>query len=244
MREKDLRTAILIGEAGIQALRSTSIAIVGLGGVGGYTAEAIARAGAKKLIIVDFDRVQESNINRQIIAMSTNIGRQKTDLIRERIHLIDPEIEVIARDVFASCENYAEVLGDAEFLVDAIDSIEAKIGLLEYAYHQGLGVVSVFGAGNRLDPSFIRTGDISQSSGCPLAKRVRKALREKGIVSGIRSVYSLEQPIAPKFISEETKQQPGKARTIGSIAYMPGIMGLTAASEIIRMILVKAGLSD
>lgn len=237
MREKDVRTAILLGEDGIECLRQASVAVVGLGGVGGYAAEAIARAGARRIVLVDFDLVQGSNINRQLIATTETIGISKAELFRGRISSIDPEIEIVACEVFADATNYAEVLSGVDYLIDAIDSLEAKIGLLEYAYHHGISAVSVFGAGNRLDPSYIRSADLAETAGCPLARRVRKALRERGIVTGIRAVFSIEQPLQAKYSLPLDESNRGKARPIGSISYMPGIMGLWAASELIRIIL-------
>lgn len=233
IREQEIRTGLLTGEAGLIRLKQARVAVVGLGGVGGYALEALARAGVGHLTIVDFDTVQLSNINRQLIADRQSVGRSKTELFRQRIALIDPETQVTVHNVFAEKNNFPDILTDCDYLVDAIDSLEAKTDLLEYAYDKGLKTIAVFGAGNRLDASRIQVSDISKSHGCPLAKRVRKALRERGINNGIRVVFSAEEPIPAKL---ELPPSDVK-RPIGSISYMPAIMGLRAAAELIRIIL-------
>lgn len=237
MREQDQRTALLIGEAGIHKLREARVVVVGLGGVGGYAVEALVRAGIGKLTLVDFDTVQESNLNRQIIAEHDSIGLAKTDLFEQRAIRLNPQVRLNIHSLFADQSNFAEFLHEGMFLVDAIDSLEAKVGLLEYAFGKAIPCVSVFGAGNRLDPSKIRSGDLSESSGCPLGRRVRKALRERGVTTGIRVVYSIEEPLPSISNQDRQADSTTQKSPIGSISYMPGIMGLWAASEIIRIIL-------
>lgn len=233
IRAQDQRTGLLIGDAGLAKLYQAKVAIIGLGGVGGYALEAIARAGIGQLTIVDYDVVQLSNLNRQLIANHQTVGLVKTELFRKRILEINPDAQVTVHKIFVSRENQAEILQSCDYLIDAIDSLEAKIDLLEFAYRNGIKTVAVFGAGNRLDPSQIQCLDISKSHGCPLARRVRKALRERGINTGIRVVFSAEEPIKAQMeLSPITAKQP-----IGSISYMPAMMGLRAAGELIRMIL-------
>lgn len=231
VNEKDSRTVLLVGEDAIMRLKSAKVAVIGLGGVGGYAVEALARTGVGELLLVDYDTIQESNLNRQIIAHRSNLGKSKTTELAARIADIDQSISVELRDTFLDQSNVGQIIDGYNYVVDAIDSLQAKIDLLYYCHQQKLTVVSVFGAGRRLDPASIRSGDISLSSGCPLAKRVRKALRERCVDQGIFAVWSVEeaQRVVPGNGSERAP--------IGSISYMPAIMGLTAASIIIRSII-------
>ncbi len=235
------RTKILIGDSGFEKLRNTRVGIVGLGGVGSYAAEALVRAGVGHLLIVDFDVVNLTNLNRQLLALHETIGRAKVDVLRERLLSINPDLSLVSHDVFCAQENRHEIIVGVEYLVDAIDSLGPKIGLLEYAVNSGIKVISVMGAGNRMDPSKIAITDIKKSHNCPLAKRVRKFLRRRGIDGGFPCVYSFEDPIVPEE-DEETPDEiivhRGRERkTIGSISYMPSIMGMMAASWVIREII-------
>ncbi|HRY83797.1 MAG TPA: tRNA threonylcarbamoyladenosine dehydratase [Candidatus Cloacimonadota bacterium] len=232
-REQDIRTELLLGAEGLAKLYSASVAVVGLGGVGGYALEALVRAGVGRLTIVDFDVVQLSNINRQLIADHQSVGLAKTELFQRRIREINPDAQVNVCNVFINKENCAEVLSGCGYLLDAIDCLEAKTDLLEFAFLNHIQAVTVFGAGRRLDPFRIQTGDISKTHGCPLARRTRKALRDRGISSGIKAVFSTEEPLAAiREAAPSTSRQP-----IGSISYMPAIMGLRAAAELIRIII-------
>ena len=235
IREQDQRTALLIGEQEMQRLREAHVVVIGLGGVGGYALEALVRAGVGYITLVDFDRVQVSNINRQIIATHETVGRFKTELFAQRALQINPDLIIKVHNLFLDSSNLKRCLEDAYFVLDAIDSVPSKVALLEYCHRRKLRVVSVFGAGRRLDPSRIRSGDISKTNMCPLARSVRKALRERGINKGIRAVWSEEEALTPHDI-EPDKPEDSQAKTIGSISYMPGIMGLWAASELIRFI--------
>lgn len=230
VNERDSRTALLIGKEGLSKLREARIAVIGLGGVGGYAVEALVRAGIAEILLVDFDRVQESNINRQLIADYDSIGMLKTELYARRLTKLDPQLIVCSQTCFLDSSNMAEILDGYHYVIDAIDSLNSKIDLLDYCHRNNKFVVSVFGAGRRLDPSLVCSGDISQSSACPLARRVRKSLRERGITSGISAVWSIEEA-SPAVIEQGPERSP-----IGSISYMPAIMGLTAASILIRKI--------
>lgn len=230
VNERDSRTALLIGKEGLSKLREARIAVIGLGGVGGYAVEALVRAGIAEILLVDFDRVQESNINRQLIADYDSIGMLKTELYARRLTKLDPQLIVCSQTCFLDSSNMAELLDGYHYVIDAIDSLNSKIDLLDYCHRNNKFVVSVLGAGRRLDPSLVRSGDISQSSACPLARRVRKSLRERGITSGISAVWSIEEA------SPAVKEQGPERSPIGSISYMPAIMGLTAASILIRKI--------
>ena len=235
IREQDQRTALLIGEEALDKLKEAHVAVIGLGGVGGYALEALVRAGVGQITIVDFDRVQTTNINRQIIANHETIGQLKTDLFQDRIRKINPRMHLTVHSVFVNAQNQDVILSDPDYVLDAIDSVQSKVDLLEYCYENGKQVVSVFGAGRRQDPSQIRAGDISKSSVCPLARVVRKALRERGITRGIRCVWSEEEAHNP-VQAEPAKTEDSQLGAIGSISYMPGIMGLWAAAELLRTI--------
>ncbi|PKN78248.1 MAG: tRNA threonylcarbamoyladenosine dehydratase [Candidatus Cloacimonetes bacterium HGW-Cloacimonetes-1] len=235
------RTTILIGEQGIKKLHAARVAVIGLGGVGSYAAEALVRAGVGSFLIIDFDVVNLTNLNRQLLATHPGIGQSKTELMKERMLAINPHCVVDIQNVFLAEENRAEILTNVDYIVDAIDSLGPKIGLLEYAIKSGIKVISVMGAGNRLDPSKIEIVEVSKTYNCPLAKRVRKFLRRRGIKGGFPCVYTSELPISP----EEDEDTPdeliihrGRERkVVGSISYMPAIMGMMAASWVIREII-------
>jgi len=164
----------------MRELQATHVCVVGLGGVGSYACEALARSGIGRFTLIDFDTVGETNLNRQIIALHTTLGRPKTEVLKERVLAINPEAEVIAHQVFLDESNRAELLAGADFHIDAIDSLGPKAGLLEYAVSQGLRIISVMGAGNRLDPARIHLTPLKKSHACPLARRVRKYLGQIG----------------------------------------------------------------
>ncbi|MBM4402830.1 MAG: tRNA threonylcarbamoyladenosine dehydratase [Candidatus Cloacimonetes bacterium] len=238
MLDQDVRTQVLIGEANLARLHQTRVCIVGLGGVGSSAAEALARAGICLFTLIDFDRINPTNLNRQIIALHSTIGQTKTDVLKERILDINPDANVICHNEFCAIENRPNLIRDQDYILDAIDSLGPKVGLIEYAVQNSFRIITVMGAGNRLDPSQIRISDISETVNCPLAKRVRKFLRRRGIKSGIPCVYSME----PAHIPEELEDEPDemvihrgrKRKTVGSISYMPVIMGMYTASWIIR----------
>jgi len=236
------RTEILIGPENVRKLNQVRVAVIGLGGVGSYAAEALARAGVGFFLIIDFDMVNLSNLNRQLLALHNTIGLPKTQLMKHRILDINPKAEVEIVNEFLAQENRDLYLKDLDYIIDAIDSLGPKIGLLEYAITSNLNVISVMGAGNRLDPAHIHISKLSQSWNCPLAKRVRKFLRRRGVTTDIPVVYSSEKPQKPELLNDEDADeiiiQRGRQRqTIGSISYMPAIMGMMAASYVIRDLL-------
>ena len=233
------RSSLIVDEKSLLGFQEQRILVVGLGGVGGYAVEGLARAGFKKFILIDFDVVSESNINRQIIALHSTIGRLKSELFKERVLDINPEAEVEIITDFFDEKLRLEVLNRVDYVVDAIDSLGPKVGLLEDCYNKQIKVISSMGAGNRLDPSKIRIADLSKSKNCTLASRVRKYLRRRGISKGIPVVFSEELPIKD-YLKEgrgqavETNTR-GRDRTlVGSISYYPAIMGMMMASHIIR----------
>ncbi len=233
------RSSLIVDEKSLLGFQEQRILVVGLGGVGGYAVEGLARAGFKKFILVDFDVVSESNINRQIIALHSTVGKLKSELFRERVLDINPEAEVEIITEFFDEKLRLEVLDRVDFVVDAIDSLGPKVGLLEDCYNKGIKVVSSMGAGNRLDPSKIKIADLSKSKNCTLASRVRKYLRKRGISKGIPVVYSDELPIKD-YLKEGRGEaveanSRGRDRTlVGSISYYPAIMGMMLASYLIR----------
>jgi len=237
------RTRLLIGEAAVRRLAESSVAVFGLGGVGSYAVEALARAGVGRLRLVDFDDIRYSNINRQLYALETTVGRRKVDVAAERIAQINPDCVVDKRHVFADASSMPDLLSPPlDIIIDAIDSLSSKVALLSAAHGLGRAVVSCMGASTRLDPLCVRVGDISESKNCPLARMVRKKLHAQGIFKGIRCVYSVE-PADTARVSESAEPENfvrGRPRpSLGSISYMPAMFGLVAAREAITVIISR-----
>ena len=188
------RTAMLLGEDGVEKLRRAHVILFGVGGVGGYVAEALARAGVGALTLVDDDRVAESNLNRQIIALTTTLGRPKTAVAAERVRAINPACRVVEKQLFYTPETADQVpLDGADYVVDAVDTVTAKILLIEIATATGTPVISSMGTGNKLDPGKFEITDISKTSVCPLAKVMRRELKKRGIRK-CKVLYSREEP--------------------------------------------------
>lgn len=229
MENQNIRTEMLLGEEGVLRLKNARVAIFGVGGVGGYAAEAIARSGVGHIILIDSDRVSLSNINRQIIATHNTVGEFKTEAMRERILSINPECDVVCHSIF-----FDEGVKDSfdflsyDYVVDAIDSLSAKIQLIESAHTAGCKIISAMGAGNKLDPTMFEVSDISKTTVCPLARAVRIALRKRGI-NHLKVVYSKEDPVIPPEVSDGVKR-----RVPGSISFVPSVMGLIIAGEVIK----------
>jgi tRNA A37 threonylcarbamoyladenosine dehydratase len=189
------RTQILLGDDGIAALRSKHVFVAGLGGVGSYCTEALARAGIGRLTLMDHDVVAISNINRQLPALLSTVGQSKAELMRARIADINPDCVVTLIRTFLGPENVHELVpGDCDFVIDCIDSMNCKVALVSHSVKVGMQVASSMGAGNKLDPSRIRVADISETSVCPLAREMRKHLRDLGIKQGVLTVYTDESP--------------------------------------------------
>ena len=233
------RTELLVGQKGSQKLAQTSVAVIGLGGVGSYSAEALARSGIGKFILIDFDVIEPSNINRQILALQSTIGKPKVEIMQQRIRDINPKAEVIIYQEVLDGNNQERLLEGAEYCVDAIDSLSSKIGLLEFLLKNERKFISVMGAGNRLNPSQVHISTIDKSHNCPLARRVRKLLNKKGIRGHFPCVYSSELPIIPEndVSIEDSITKDRQRKVIGSISYLPAVMGLMAAAYVIRSIL-------
>jgi len=234
---------MLLGEAGFDLLSRSHVAVVGLGAVGGYAVEGLARAGLGRLTLVDFDIVQPTNINRQIVALESTMGRPKAEAARERVLDINPACRVEALQLFVDSETVNEILKRSpDVIIDAIDSLNPKIQLLKACHLSGIPTFSSMGAALRSDARAIRIGDLASSNHCPLAKRVRKRLRRENIESGITCVYSVEpvdfdytQRVDEKLV--ETGTDRGRARNVlGSLPTITAIFGLTLANEVIKTI--------
>ena len=231
------RTHILLGENGLQLLAGKHIFVAGLGGVGAYGVEALARAGIGKLTLVDHDIVAPSNINRQLPALLSTVGQSKAELMQARILDINPACQVVIHRVFLTADNvHAYVPADVDYVIDCIDSLNCKVALVQSSVQRGLKVASSMGAGNRLDPSRIRLADIAQTEMCPLARIMRKRLQRHGIRSGVLTVFS-DEPARPP-LPPQAVDGPGRARAInGTLSYMPALFGLMLAGEVIRRLL-------
>lgn len=239
MRLQDSRTALLVGLDGIERLRKAKVAVFGIGGVGGFTAEALARSGVGHFLLVDNDTVSVSNINRQIIADHTTIGRYKTQVMKERILSINPEAAVECRECFFLPEN-ADTFSFTgyDYIVDAVDTVSAKLELAVQAQAAGVPIISSMGAGNKLDPTKFTVTDIYKTSVCPLARVMRRELKARGIKK-LKVVYSTEEARKPDeqvlgLLTEMNAQETTKRQVPGSISFVPSVAGLIAAGEVIR----------
>lgn len=227
------RTALLLGEPAIDSLKSAHFMVVGVGGVGAYAVEMIARAGVGNITIIDGDNVATSNINRQLPALHSTIGQPKVEVMAKRILDINPECNVTAINAFVKPDKIGEFMNpQPDFVVDAIDSISPKVALLEYCYRNRIKVVSSMGAGGRIDPTKIMYADISETYHDGLAREVRKRLRKAGISSGIKTVFSSEQPKPSSLIM--TDEIEFKASSFGTVAWLPATFGIMLASYAIR----------
>ena len=232
MQERHSRTAVLLGADAPQKLKKKHVAVLGLGGVGSYLVEALARAGVGHITIVDKDVYTESNLNRQLYALPETVGRKKTAVTEQRIQAIDSTITVTACDAFVLPENLDSLsLRNADYIADAIDTVSAKIALAIYAKEHNIPMISAMGAGNKLDPTAFRVAPISATKGCPLARVVRNELKVRGI-RDLKVVYSEEEPKKSPFFDEESgKPVPG------SVSFVPSVVGLIMAGEIIKDLL-------
>lgn len=216
------RTERLIGSEAIARLRSSHVAVFGIGGVGSYVVEALARSGIGTLTIVDGDCVDETNINRQLIALHSTVGQPKTVVAKARISDIDPQIRVNAYQLFYTAESSFSFEG-IDYIVDAVDTVSAKLALVENAYRHNIPIISSMGTGNKLDPTQFEVADIYRTSICPLARVMRRELKKRGIPR-LKVVYSKEQPLPV----------PGDGRTPASISFVPSSAGLILAGEVIK----------
>jgi tRNA A37 threonylcarbamoyladenosine dehydratase len=241
------RTIRLLGNGAVEKLGRAKVGVFGLWAVGSFVTETLARSGVGFLRLVDFDRVEPSNLNRQLYALHSTLGQKKAKIARDRVLDIHPECRVEICDTFVNAESLDTLLSDdLDVVVDAIDGLNSKVNLLVAARQMNLPVVSSMGAGGRMDVSLIRTGDISETQVCPLARMVRRRLHRRGVFTDIRCVYSLEVPVRspdatqlPDQASDASGEETGHGRQrppIGTIPWIPGIFGLTLAAEAVRII--------
>ena len=236
MADQYSRTRLLLGAEGVDRLRSARVAIFGLGGVGGYAAEALARAGVGQMDLIDDDTVSLTNLNRQLLATHSSIGKYKVDVAAERIRDIDPTIELRTYRCFYLPETAEQFdFSQYDYVLDAIDTVTGKLALIAQAKAAGTPVISCMGTGNKLDATGFKVADISKTSGCALARIMRKECGKRGL-KGVKVVYSEELPMEPMEIGETEPQREGSSRrsTPGSTPFVPGVAGLIMAGEVIK----------
>lgn len=234
MEEQFVRTGMLLGEDGVERLKRAKVLVFGIGGVGGFTVEALARAGVGHFLLVDKDKVSVSNINRQIIATWDTVGQDKTQAMKARVLSINPQAQVERKVCFYLPENADEFqFSEYDYIVDAVDTVTAKLEIITRANRIGVPVISCMGAGNKLDPTKFAVADIYQTSVCPLARVMRRELKKRGVES-CKVVYSTEEAQSPltELLSEEEKAQ--RRAVPGSLSFVPSVEGLIAAGEVIK----------
>lgn len=248
MREEFSRSALLLGERAVELLARKTVAVFGVGGVGGFAVEALARSGVGTLHLVDHDTVSRSNINRQIAALHSTVGKQKTEVLKQRVLDINPEAAVQVHDCFFLPENAEEFdFSSYDYVVDAVDTVTAKLELAVRAQRTGVPIISCMGAGNKLDPTAFEVADITQTSVCPLARVMRRELKKRG-VQHLKVVYSKEKPVKTPVSHGQTEpdgvgdmesgsgrgREHDGGRIPGSVAFVPPVAGLIMAGEVIR----------
>lgn len=233
------RTELLIGAEKLEKFRASSVAVIGVGGVGGYAAEMIVRAGVGHLLILDADKVSETNKNRQLLALDSTVGRDKCDVLAERLRDINPELDLVIIKEFLTPENVAQLLGGYrfDFLVDAIDTLAPKLHLIKYCMDRDIPLVSSMGAGAKFDVTKVRITDVSKSFNCPLAYIVRKRLRHMGISKGFNVVFLEELPDKESIVPCEGERN--KKSQVGTISYIPAVFGCACAQAAIQSLLAE-----
>ncbi len=230
MSEEFARAAMLLGEDGIALLRQKTVAVFGVGGVGGQAAEALARGGIGKLVLIDNDTVSVSNINRQVIALHSTVGQPKTDVMAARIRDICPETQVETHNMFYLPETADSLQFDGwDYIIDAIDTVSGKLEIAVRAKAANVPLISCMGTGNKLDPTKLTVTDIYKTDTCPLAKVMRRELKKRGI-DRLQVVYSTEPPLTPQTAD-------GEKRVPGSVSFVPPAAGLLAAGTVIKALL-------
>lgn len=227
------RTELMLGSEKLNVLKNSNILIVGLGGVGAYAAEQLCRAGIGKMIIVDGDIVESTNRNRQLLALISNTGKAKAEVMAERFKDINPDIQLTVINDFLQEENIIELLKNnkLDYVVDAIDTLSPKVSLIYHSIKNNIPIVSSMGAGGKFNPMLVNTVDIKESYNCKLAKQLRKRLGKLGIKSGVQVVFSSEEIDMSRVIEEETRN---KKSTVGTISYMPPLFGCHISAAVIR----------
>lgn len=234
------RTALLLGDKGMEKLKNARVAVFGLGGVGGYVVEALARSGIGALELVDHDTISLTNINRQILATHSSVGKSKAQAARERVLDINPACQVHARELFFGPDTAGEFdLSGCSYVVDAIDTVTGKLALVSAAQAAGVPIISCMGTGNKLDPSKFQIADISKTTVCPLARIMRKECAKRGI-RHLKVLFSTEDPVPsdPTALSDEELPE-GRRSLPGSVAFVPSVAGLMIAGQVIKDIIGK-----
>ena len=240
MADQYSRTRLLLGEDGIQRLRNARVILFGLGGVGGYTAEALARSGIGHMDLVDDDTVSLTNLNRQMLALHSTVGQYKVDVAAQRIHDIDPSIEVRTYKTFflPETENLFD-FSQYDYVIDAIDTVTGKLALIDAAKAAGAPILCCLGTGNKLDPSKFQITDIAKTSVCPLARVMRKECAKRGI-KHLKVLFSTEDPIPSDPDATSLEELPEGRRALpGSVAFVPSVAGLIIAGEVIKDLVGK-----
>lgn len=233
------REGMLLGREGVERLENAAVAVFGLGGVGSYTAEALARAGVGSLLLVDGDVVSDTNRNRQLVALTSTVGRPKAEVMAERVRDINPACRVEARTLFyLPGEDGAPgpLLSGLDYVADAVDTVTAKLSLAEECARRGVPLISAMGCGNKLDPTLFRVADIYETRVCPLCRIMRRELKARNI-SSLKVVYSEEPPVTPENLFPEGGGETppeGRRALPGSLSFVPSVAGLILAGEIIR----------
>lgn len=228
--EEFIRTGYVIGEDGLKSLSMAKVALFGVGGVGSYAAEALARSGVGSVLLVDPDVVSVSNINRQLVALHSTVGMKKTEVMARRMRDINPNMCVEQAQLFYSAENADEInVSSFDYIIDAIDTVSSKLLLIERAYRAEVPIISCMGAGNKLEPTRLEVDDISNTSVCPLARVMRRELKKRGI-ERLKVVYSKEEPVKTQPEEQNGRHIPG------SVAFVPSVAGLIIAGEVIKTI--------
>lgn len=234
MEERISRTALLLGENACEKLNRARVAVFGVGGVGGFCVEALVRAGVGAIDIIDSDRVSESNLNRQIIALKSTVGKLKVDVMSERIRDINPDCTVTACDLFFTPENSQSIdFSKFDYVVDAIDTVSGKIEIIHLSKEANVPVITSMGAGNKLDPTLFKVTDIKDTKVCPLARVMRSELKKRGI-RGVKAVWSEEQARSLDEAVLSKLQANGERRCPGSVSFVPSAVGLIVAGEVIK----------
>lgn len=243
------RTELAFGSEGMEVMKNSTVAVLGIGGVGSIAVEALARTGVGRIILIDKDTVDITNINRQIHALTTTVGQKKADLMLDRVKLINPECEAIALNMFYTEETYEELFKyDLDYVIDASDTIIYKIHLIKQCLERKIPVISSMGAANKMDPSQFQVADISQTKMDPIARIIRTKLRQEGIKKGVKVVFSTEKPMKPrqditdKIVPENAPEIRKAKQPPASNAFVPPVAGLIMVSVTVRELLEKNGI--
>lgn len=244
------RTELAIGPEGLEIMKNSTVAVLGIGGVGGIAVEALARTGVGRLILIDKDTVDITNVNRQIHALTTTVGQKKADLMVERVKLINPECEAIALNMFYTEETYEELFKlKPDYVLDASDTIIYKVHLIKECLARGIPMISSMGAANKMDPTRFQVADISKTTMDPIARVIRQKLRKEGIKKGVKVVFSTEEPMKPrqdvtdKIVPENAPDRRKAKQPPASNSFVPPVAGLIMVSVAVRDLLEAGGVN-